>query len=309
MSSTQASENASFEQNIASIARIKQVTIIGIIVNILLSVIKFILGIIGTSQAVVADAIHSLSDMSTDFAVLFGVKIWTAPADEHHQYGHKRIETMITAIIGFFLVIVAIGIGYNAISTIRNQDYTTPAWIALLGAIISIISKEILSRWTLIVGKREKSTAVIANAWHHRSDALSSIPVAVAVCGAVIEPNWTVLDHIGAIVVSIFILHVAWGIIKPALRELVDRGASQKDREHIKSITLATNGVNSVHAVRTRQMGYGIMVDLHIQVDGTMTVQKGHDISEKVKQNLLRDGPDVIDVLVHLEPDETNDQF
>ena len=154
---------------------------IGLLGNVATSALKFVAGFIGSSQAVVADAVHSLSDTVTDIAILVGVKYWSAPADDCHPYGHRRIEAMVTAAIGMALAVVAFGIGYNAIATVREEHLEPPGWIAFLGAMVSIVVKEVIYRWTTSVGRRAKSSAVLANAWHHRSDALSSIPAALAV--------------------------------------------------------------------------------------------------------------------------------
>lgn len=286
------------------VIEVRRITWIGLTGNVAISALKFVVGIIGVSQAVVADAVHSLSDMSTDIAVLLGVRYWSNPADEGHPYGHGRIETMVTLALGIVLAVVAFGIGYNAISTVREEHITQPKWIAFIGAMASIVVKEILYRWTLAVGKRAKSTAVVANAWHHRSDALSSIPAAMAVVVALIHPNLSFVDHIGALVVSLIILHASWSIVRPALGELADTGAPKHIRERIKVLVMEIEGVEEVHAVRTRQLGPGMHVDLHITVDGDMSVRKGHEVSETVKQQLLDNGPDVIDVVVHLEPCE-----
>lgn len=177
-----------------------------------------------------------------------------------------------------------------------------PGKIALVGVVVSIVFKEILYHWTKAIGIRSKSSALIANAWHHRSDAISSIPALIAVAVASINPNLAFIDNIGALVVSIFILKVSWDIINPAISELADRSASKKDLEKISSIASGINGVKSVHAIRTRKLGYCLHVDLHVLVDGDMTVKMGHDISEVVKHELLEKGPEVLDVVVHLEP-------
>ena len=168
-----------------NIAQIRKITWIGLIVNILLAAIKFTLGIVGRSHAVVADAVHSLSDLGTDFAILFGVKYWSKPADEDHPYGHRRIETFVTLLISCALLGVAVAIGYNALISLRDAHVRQPGWIAFYGALLSIVFKEVLYRWTFKVGKRAKSSAVLANAWHHRTDAFSSIPVAIAVAAAI----------------------------------------------------------------------------------------------------------------------------
>ena len=286
-------------QNITTVQRI---TWIGLIVNLGLSLLKFTVGFLGASSAVIADAVHSISDMTTDLAVLFGVKFWAAPADQSHPFGHRRIETLITAFIGFALMIVALDIGYNSISTLQGAELKQPGWIAIIGPIVSIIFKELLYRSTVAVGVHVKSYAVIANAWHHRSDALSSIPALLAVTAAVINPSWAFIDPIGALVISIFILKVSWNIIVPALSELADHSASQRDCQKIRSIVMNINGVKSVHAIRTRKLGPGLHVDLHILVDGEMTVRRGHSIAEIAKKKLIKKGPEIFDVVVHLEP-------
>jgi cation diffusion facilitator family transporter len=281
-----------------------RVTWIGFAGNVFLSALKFIAGFLGSSQAVVADAVHSLSDMGTDLAVLLGVKFWSAPPDEDHPYGHRRIETIITVAIGVALALAALGIGYNALATIRGVHLRQPGWIAIAGSVFAIVLKEVLYRWTVAVGRQVKSSAVIANAWHHRSDALSSVPVVIAVAVAVLNPKLAFIDHAGALVVSIFILKVSWDIISPSLSELADLGAPRKHREKIRATATGISGVKSVHAIRTRRLGSGLHVDLHILVDGEMTVRMGHEISRAVKSALIEKGPEILDAVVHLEPYE-----
>lgn len=288
----------------SDVSRIKRVTWLGIVANLILACIKFVVGFIGSSQAVIADAVHSLSDMSTDLAVIFGVKFWSAPPDEEHPYGHKRIEAIITAAIGITLAGVAVVLVYKSLTTIRESYIKQTALIALLGPIVSIVLKEILYRWTIRVGKQVKSTAVIANAWHHRSDALSSIPALLAVSASAINPNWAFVDHIGALIIAVFILKVSWDIISPSLSELTDRGVSQRDRELIRHIALSVEGVQNVHAIRSRKFGSNLYVDLHILVEPEMSVRDGHEISKNVNYKLIKEGPEILDVVVHLEPDE-----
>ena len=284
--------------------KIKKVTWMGLIANLLLAAFKFAVGIIGKSQAVIADAVHSLSDISTDLAVLFGAKFWTSPADSEHPYGHWRIETLITALIGIALFIAAVEIAYKSIISIKEVHEVGPSLIAIAGPIISVIVKEVLYRWTKSVGRDIKSKALIANAWHHRSDALSSIPVLFAVLLAVINPRFIIVDHIGAFVVSLFIIKVSWDILKDSFGELVDVSAPKKDQKKIKDVVKKVEGVKSIHALRTRKLGPGLHVDLHVLVDGSITVKEGHDISEEVKRVLVERGPDIFDVVVHLEPYE-----
>ncbi len=285
-----------------SVKQVKKITYYGIMINLCLAALKLIVGYLGASQAVIADAIHSLSDMFTDFAVIFGVKFWSAPPDEKHPYGHRRIEALVTIAIGITLVSVAIGLGYKAISTIRDVHIKQVGWVAILGPLLSIIFKEILYRMTVRVGVRVKSTAVISNAWHHRSDALSSLPALVAVAASVINPDWAFVDHIGALIISIFILKVSWDILSPSLSELIDRGASIREQEAIKKLASGVTGVKEVHAIRTRKFSSSLHVDLHILVEPEISVRSGHEISEQVKKVLIDQGPEVLDVIVHLEP-------
>jgi len=289
---------------------IQKVTWGGMIVNIILAGIKFLVGFLGSSQAVVADAVHSLSDMTTDIAVLFGVRFWSAPPDNSHPYGHHRIEELVTVAIGLALAVVAVGLAYNSIVTIREKHIQNIGWVALSGPVLSIIGKEALYRWTVHVGEKVKSSAVIANAWHHRSDALSSIPALVAVVVAALYPDWGFVDHIGAVLIACFILKVSWDIVIPALQGLIDTGASDKIQSQIKTIAMGVKGVKSTHAIRTRKVGSHLLIDLHILVEPELTVHEGHKISENVKEQLLNKEPEVLDVVVHLEPfDEENRQF
>jgi cation diffusion facilitator family transporter len=282
--------------------QVRRVTWVGLAVNLLLAGLKFVGGALGASQAVLADAVHSLSDSTTDLAILIGVRFWSAPADRDHPHGHRRIETLITALIGLSLAAVAVGLTYNALTTLEQPHARPPGWIAFAAATASIAFKEALYRWTAAVGRRVRSTAVIANAWHHRSDGLSSVPAALAVAGARLYPAWSFLDHIGAIVVSLVILQAAWRIVWPALKELTDIGAPDEQREQIRGIALGTEGVEQVHAIRTRYVGSSLAVDLHVLVDGEMSVRQGHEISAEVKRRLLAQGPELVDVVVHLEP-------
>jgi cation diffusion facilitator family transporter len=285
---------------------IQRVAFFSLIINFLLSTLKFIVGIIGSSHVVVADAVHSLSDSATDFTILFGVKIWSAPPDKNHPYGHFRIETLVTSIIGLTLIAVAIGIGYDAIVTIHKLEISSlgSLWIAIAGPIVSIFAKEILFRWNIKVGKKVKSSALIANAWEHRSDVISSIAATLAVGAVIIDPRLAFIDNIGAIVVVIFILKVAWNILNPALSELIDSGASEKVQKQILDITSGIDCVKGAHAIRTRKTGGNIYVDLHVSVDGNMSVSNSHIIAQKTQQKLMLKIPEIIDVVVHIEPDK-----
>lgn len=283
---------------------VRKVTWVGLFVNLFLVGIKFAAGIFGKSQALIADAIHSLTDLTTDAAVIAGSHYWERPPDDDHPYGHKRLETLVTAFIGVMLAAAGIGIGWRAVSTLHHQNVTPPGWIAILAVSVSIICKEIIYRWTARAGKRLKSTALAANAWHHRTDALSSLPVLIAVGGARIFPSWSFLDRVGAVVVSIFIIHASIKIIWPALAELIDAGVPVETRKKIHEIAHQNQNVLQVHDIRTRYISTGIQVDLHIVVEGLLTVRQGHDIADDVKKRVMAQIPEILDVVVHVDPPE-----
>jgi cation diffusion facilitator family transporter len=297
-------DNCKIKDQTKTIAQVRKVTWVGAGVNVFLALVKFVFGTWGNSKAVVADAVHSLSDLGTDFAVLLGVKYWSKPADEDHPYGHGRIETLVTAFISLSLIIVAVGIGYSAVVALRKYEMIQPSWIAFLAAFISIFSKESLYRWTLKEGRKLRSSAVIANAWHHRTDAMSSLPVCIAVAISLVNKKWFFWDNLGAFIVSLFILYSAFGLLAPVFAEFIGEGADEKEKQRIKNLVLGVKGVKTTHKIRTRKQGSGWYVDLHIEVAPELTVKEGHDISTAVQERLIAKGPDILDVIVHLEPFE-----
>lgn len=292
----------SIEELASENSEIKTVTIAGMLLNIFLTIIKIVIGYIGQSQSVIADGVHSLSDCSTDIAVLVGLRYWNQPPDECHPYGHRRIETMVAVLIGIVLTLAGIGLCYQALDKFKSGQYVVPLKMTLIVAIISIIVKEWLYHWTIRVAERLKSSAMRANAWHHRTDSISSIAVAVAISFALYNPAWAILDPLAAFAVGLFIIQAAFSITKPALKELADEGATPDEIKEIETIVLAVEGVRSVHALRSRFLGPGLQVDLHLQVEGHLTVAEGHAIAGHAKKHLLEDGPGIVDVLVHLEP-------
>jgi cation diffusion facilitator family transporter len=283
---------------------VRKVTLIGLLVNLFLSGLKFAAGFYGRSQALVADAIHSLTDTTTDIAVIAGSHYWDRPPDEDHPYGHQRLETLVGVFIGIMLAAAGAGIGWKAISTLHEKHVSHPGWIAVLAALVSIVTKEILYRWTASAGKRVKSPAMAANAWHHRTDAISSMPVLVAVGGAKVFPSWSFLDHVGAAVVSIFILHAAIKIIWPGISELIDVGAPKEIQKRIYTVASKNNRVEEVHKIRTRYISTSIQVDMHIVVDGEISVREGHDIADDVRDSIIDEIAEVVDVVVHVDPPE-----
>ena len=285
-------------------AQIQNITLIGLAANILLSITKFIIGYFGNSQAVVADALHSFSDTSSDLVILFGVKYWTAPPDESHPYGHQKIESFVSIIIGFILLVVAGAIGYNGLISLQEKSQYQLSWIVIIGPLISIIIKEILFRMTVKVGIKTNSSSLKANAWHHRTDALSSIPVLIAVVASLIDPRLRFLDQIGAIIVSAFIIKVGFAILFTNINDLLDTGLSIKKINELKKAINNIQNVSGVHKLRTRKLANYIYIDLHLEVDGQLSVIQGHDISEEVKHTLIQNYPKIIDVMVHLEPEK-----
>lgn len=286
-----------------SAKKIRDITVIGLVLNILLTASKAVGGFLFNSQALIADAVHSCSDLVTDFAVLVGVKYWNIPADESHPYGHGRIETVISAFIGVLLAGVAVGLSSEAVMTIRNGEYTVPGMAALWIAVFSIFSKEVLFRATVAVARRCSSSALEANAAHHRSDALSSIPVAAAVVISNIFPQLKYVDQIGAFVVSAFIIMSAWQIIKPAIDELCDAGDCNAQHK-IREIAEKYPQISSVHLIRTRRIGKTVTGDLHIMVVPDITVREGHRIAHQLKAEILAENSQISDITIHVEPAE-----
>lgn len=286
---------------------IYKVTIWGSIVNFILLIFKFVAGVLGHSSAMVADAIHSLSDFATDIIVLFFVRISSKPADTTHKYGHGKFETLATAFIGFALLAVGIGIliegTKNIVAVVRGEVLQAPGVIALLAAAVSIISKEILYQYTVYKGRKINSQAVVANAWHHRSDAFSSIGTLVGIAGAMfLGEKWRILDPVAAVIVSVFILKVAIDILRNSLEELMEHSLPDAEEEEIKQIILSTNGVESPHHLRTRRIGNRVAIEVHIRMNGDMTLTKAHQITTEVEQQLkLRFGENT-HIGIHTEP-------
>ncbi len=289
-------------EEIENTQEVRSVTLIGLFVNIFLTLAKILIGYFSGSSSVVADGVHSLTDCSTDIAVIVGVKYWNKGPDSDHPYGHRRIEAMTTVFIGTILALAGFILIYNAVIKIHSHQFIVPQWSAFIIAILSIFTKEMLYQWTLKKAEFLKCNALKANAWHHRSDAISSIPVALAIGFAKYDNSWAMLDPIASVAVSFFILKSSYDIAWPALLELSDSGASEQKIKHIQELVSSVDGVVSLHQVRTRFQGNGLYVDLHIQVNPNLTVIEGHAIAGRAKHILLDDDSQILDVLVHLEP-------
>lgn len=284
-----------------------RVTWIGSIVNFWLLIIKFVAGIVGNSAAMVADAVHSLSDFITDIIVILFVRISGRPEYENHDYGHGKFETLATAIIGFILFFVGGGILYNGassvIDTIQGKPLTSPSIWALVVAALSIIFKEILYRYTIYKGKDLNSQALVANAWHHRSDALSSIGTFIGIGGAIIlGEEWRILDPIAAIIVSIFIMKVSLQLLKPCIDELLERSLPADVEQRIISIILSIPEVSSPHNLRTRRIGNHIAIEVHIRMSGDTPLYKAHEIASTIKHRVKAEFGEQTHIGIHMEP-------
>ena len=290
------------DQRDEQIRAVSFVTWVGLVLNLVLAGMKIVAGIFGNSRAVTADGIHSLSDLATDVSLLIGVRLWTAPPDDLHPYGHKRYETLLTAGIGVLLAVVAVGIVVDAAVAYSEEHIRHAQLIAFWAAVASIVIKEALYRWTAHYGRLHKAPSVVANAWHHRSDALSSIPAAASVLLAFIFPALHWVDLVGSVIVAFFIIHAAWEVTIPALNELVDKGVSDEVRTDLTRLALSIDGVCDVYKLRTRFQGLAVFVDLHIAVDKNISVEEGHAIADAVEQILESSKHDVADALVHVDP-------
>lgn len=299
------------KDELATSAEVLRVTWIGFWVNLVLSAFKIAAGFFGNSRAVIADGVHSLSDLITDVAIIIGVRYWMAPPDAQHAYGHKRLESLISLSIGVVLALAGVGIAIDAVKRIGHQEgEQVGSLLALFAAASSALCKEILYRWTIKKARELKSDALEANAWDHRSDALSSLPIAVAVAVTLWFPALAFVDLIGAILVALFILHAAWKICKGAVYVLIDGGGDLVVYEKIRTYALAVDGVRDVHKLRTRFEGQGLFVDMHVCVDGSITVAEGSVIAHHVvdalhSQEAVEDiGVDILEVLVHIDPSQ-----
>ena len=282
---------------------VRKVTLIGAVVDLLLGVAKVVVGVTAGSQALVADGIHSFSDLVTDFLVLFAAKHAHRAADTEHPYGHGRIETVATVVLGVALVLVAIGISYDAARRMLDQDLLLhPGWLALIVAVISVLSKEVIYQYTARAGRRLRSKMLLANAWHSRSDAISSIIVVIGVLGTM--AGYPYLDAVAAIAVGLMIAKIGWDLLWKSLQELIDSALDPKQVEAIRKTILMVDGVRACHMLRTRHSGSDALVDVHILVDPELSVSEGHQIGEAVRWRLIKTVEEVSDVTVHIDPED-----
>ena len=286
---------------------IYKVTIAGSIVNFVLVVLKFVAGILGHSAAMLADAVHSLSDFVTDVIVIVFVRISNKPQDKGHDYGHGKYETLATAIIGILLLFVGFGILWNGVSSIyafiKGEQLGAPGMIALVAALVSIVCKEILYQYTVIKGKSLNSQAVVANAWHHRSDAFSSIGTAVGIGGAILlgEGCW-LHDPIAAVIVSFFIMKVAIQLLIPCVDELLEKSLPDEVEKDIEQALLSFPGVSEPHHLRTRRIGSYCAIEVHVRMDGGITLEEAHTTATAIEHKLKTMLGEGTLINIHVEP-------
>ncbi|MFC1869302.1 cation diffusion facilitator family transporter [Thermodesulfobacteriota bacterium] len=280
----------------------RSITLIGALVNAILILLKFLAGVYGMSQALIADAVHSISDLFTDAIVLLGVRIGRKEPDEGHPFGHARVETLASAFVGFALIATALYLGIRSAANIYLHAEYHPRNLALIVAGVSVVSKEALYRYTVLIGRRIKSQLIVANAWHHRSDALSSLAVLLGVAGARINPSWHILDSFAALLVSFFIVKVGLDILKNTLREFTDTAPPPEILNKMRGCALDVAGVIDIHDLRVRTSGGLYQVEAHIVVDGQLTVLEGHRIAKAVENCLYAEFDDFDRVIVHMDP-------
>lgn len=288
-------------------SKIYRVTIVGSIVNLVLSLLKLAAGIVGRSGAMVADAVHSFSDLATDVVVIVFAGISSKPKDDNHDYGHGKYETLATIIISLALGVVGAGIWINSLENIRfvlgGGELERPGLIAFVAALVSIAVKEVLYRYTVRVGRAVNSPSVVANAWHHRSDALSSLGTLVGIgCAYFLGEKWRIADPIAALIVAIFILKVAFDLFRTGIGELLEKSLPADVESEILGIVTANPEIREPHNLRTRRIGASIAIEVHVRVDGSLTVAHSHELTVDIERRLReRFGQETM-IAIHVEP-------
>lgn len=281
----------------------RRVTALSIVVNTALGLGKAGVGLVGHSTALIADGLHSLSDLASDLAVLWGIRAARRPADDDHHYGHQRYEALITLFVGFLLVVAALYVGIHSLVTIAERHAGPQNWSPFWVAVASIALKEALFWVTRAVGRRTGSQAIVANAWHHRSDSFSSIAAAVGIAGTLLGgPRWQFLDHITGLVLAAFLVYIGVRIARDAARELSDRSPDPEQQRRMAETIGSIPGVAGFHAFRARRTGGLVEVDIHVLVDPNISVRAGHAVATEVERRLRTGFADVSTVVVHVEP-------
>lgn len=289
--------------------RIMKVTLTGMFVNVVLSAGKIAAGVFGRSSAMLADGVHSLSDLLTDIIVIAFVRVSSKGRDRSHEFGHGKYETLATLLVSLILIVVAAQMMVSGIGSITNVldggTIPVPGYVALAAAVISIVAKELLYRYTIAVGRKTGSPAVEANAWHHRSDAFSSIGSLIGISGAIfLGDKWVILDPIVCCCISIAIFVVAVKMAGPSLNELLDGSLPEESEKEIVSLAMSVEGVRNIHDLKTRRSGLSVMVEAHLVVDPDMTVEQAHEISTAVENAIVKKFGNETQISIHIEPSE-----
>lgn len=287
--------------------KIQKVTLVGCVGNVLLMICKLIAGFVGHSSAMIADAVHSLSDVVTDVIVLTFVSVSAKPQDKSHDYGHGKFETIATFFIGLALVAAATGIIISGIVSLvewaRGVNLEAPGMMALWAALFSLVMKEALYQYTAYHGKKLNSQAVVANAWHHRSDALSSVAAAIGIGGAILlGDRWTVLDPLASVIVGIILVKVAVELLRTSVNELTESSLPQDTEHEIEEIITSFAEVREPHNLRTRRIGTRIAIEVHIRMDGAMSLCDSHNIATQIERKLKDRFGDDTHITIHVEP-------
>lgn len=295
------------EVNIQREKIIYKVTWFGFFVNLFLAVAKLLAGFFGRSSAMIADGVHTLSDFATDLVVIVFVKISAKPKDEGHDYGHGKFETLGTIIIGMALLAVAVSIFINSVEmigkVIKGFTIPRPGLVAVIAGLVSILAKEWLYRYTIRVARKTDSPVLKANAWHHRSDAFSSIGTLIGIGGAyLLGDKWCVLDPIAAVIVSLMIGKVAYDLVVPGLNELLDSSLPKEQEREILDLIMEDSLLSDPHNLKTRRIGSGISIEVHVRMDGQTTVSRSHDATVAIEKRLKRKYGPRTQVIIHIEP-------
>lgn len=287
--------------------QIYKVTLMGSVGNLALLIFKLIAGVVGHSSAMIADAVHSLSDFVTDIVVLIFVRISVKPQDASHDYGHGKFETIATFLVGLALMMAAVGIIVPGVQKLilwwNGAELAAPGWIALWAALVSIAVKELLYQMTVRKGKALNSQLMVANAWHHRSDALSSVGAAIGIGGAIwLGQRWTMLDPLASVVVGLMLMKVVWDLLKTSMNELTEGSLSEETEQEILEIITAVPGIQQPHNLRTRSIGNRIAIEAHIRMDGSMSLNEAHEQATAVERKLKERFGSSTYVSIHMEP-------
>lgn len=280
----------------------RKVTLIGMAVNVLMIALKMLGGWLGHSQALIADGVHSITDLTNDAVVLWGLSAGSRPADDSHPFGHGRVETLASMVVGGALLLVAVSLGFRSARDIYMHVERHPTFLTIVAAVFCILSKEAMSRYTTHIGRKIMSPVVLANAWDQRSDALSSVAALIGVGGAWLNPDWHILDSYAAMVVSLMIFMVGLGVIRNSLKEFTDVAPPPDIMQQLESCARKVAGVIDVHDLKARTSGGLVQLEVHIVVDGGLSVTEGHAIAKEVEACLLAEVDQVLQVTIHVDP-------